>query len=166
MKKLIYSLLLFLFVGQMASAQDLNYWVSSLALVDKADYQQIDRQILDLASFQTELTSDSTASKPVAPFLKKLDSIDIINLTPCSDEVKVLFLKDFENLEDANGYQTLINENDGTDRVRIIAKKDGSIISQVFVFAIAEGDGEIFVFRMNGRMDESDIADIIKQTPI
>ena len=95
--------------------------------------------------------------------MEKLESIDIINLSSCSTEVKDLFLKDLDNIQDENGYETLINVVDDSDKVRIIAKREGAVIPQIYVFAIDSEDNEIVIIRMNGRMDESDIADIIKQ---
>lgn len=151
---------------QLISAQDLSNWVSALSYAENAEYQLVDRTMIEASLAMAENAMDSTGtmmSKKAAPFMSKLESIDLINLTSCPENVKNLFLKDLENLQDENGYETLVNVVDETDKVRIIAKREGAIIPQIYVFAIDGEDGEIIIVRMNGQMDESDIADIIKQ---
>ncbi|QIK55332.1 DUF4252 domain-containing protein [Dysgonomonas sp. HDW5A] len=164
MKKLIFSILLIFATSQLVSAQDLSNWVSGLALVENAEYQLVDRPMLE-ASLAAAKAADSTGmiSSQAPPFMEKLESIDVINLSSCSSEVKDLFLKDLDNIQDGNGYETLINVIDENDKVRIIARRDGTVIPQIFVFAIDGENNEIVIVRMNGKMDESDITDIIKQ---
>lgn len=164
MKKLIFSILLIFTTSQLVSAQDLSNWVSGLALVENAEYQLVDRPMLE-ASLAAAKAADSTGmiSSQAPPFMEKLESIDVINLSSCSSEVKDLFLKDLDNIQDGNGYETLINVIDENDKVRIIARRDGTVIPQIFVFAIDGENNEIVIVRMNGKMDESDITDIIKQ---
>ncbi len=164
MKKLIFSIFLIFTTSQISYAQDLSNWVSGLSMVKDAEYQLVDRQMLE-ASLAAAKAADSTGiiSTSTPPFMEKLESIDVINLSACSTEVKDLFLKDLDNIQDGNGYETLINVIDDGDKVRIIAKRDGVVIPQVFVFAIDGEDGEIVVVRMTGNLEESDIADIIKQ---
>ena len=164
MKKLIFSILLIFATSQLVSAQDLSNWVSGLALVENAEYQLVDRPMLE-ASLAAAKAADSTGmiSSQAPPFMEKLESIDVINLSACSSEVKDLFLKDLDNIQDGNGYETLINVIDENDKVRIIARRDGTVIPQIFVFAIDGENNEIVIVRMNGKMDESDITDIIKQ---
>lgn len=164
MKKFISCILLIFTISQLASAQDLSNWVSGLSMIENAEYQLVDRSMLE-ASLAAAKAADSTGimSSPTPPFMEKLESIDIINLSSCSTEVKDLFLKDLDNIQDEKGYETLINVVDDSDKVRIIAKREGAIITQIYVFAIDSEDNEIVIIRMNGRMDESDIADIIKQ---
>ena len=164
MKKFISCILLIFAISQIASAQDLSNWVSGLSMIENAEYQLVDRSMLE-ASLAAAKAADSTGimSSPPPPFMEKLESIDIINLSSCSTEVKDLFLKDLDNIQDENGYETLINVVDDSDKVRIIAKREGAVIPQIYVFAIDSEDNEIVIIRMNGKMDESDIADIIKQ---
>lgn len=164
MKKLIFSILLIFASSQFILAQDLSNWVSGLALVENAEYQLVDRPMLE-ASLAAAKAVDSTGmiSSQAPPFMEKLESIDVINLSACSSEVKDLFLKDLDNIQDGNGYETLINVIDESDKVRIIARRDGTVIPQIFVFAIDGENNEIVIVRMNGKMDESDITDIIKQ---
>lgn len=164
MKKLIFCILLIFATIQISSAQDLSNWVSGLSMVKDAEYQLVDRPMIE-ASLAAAKAADSTGmvSAQTPPFMEKLESIDVINLTACSTEIKDLFLKDLDNIKDGNGYETLINVIDEGDKVRIVAKKEGTVVPQVFVFAIDGQDGEIVIVRMTGNMDESDIADIMKQ---
>lgn len=164
MKKLIFSIFLIFTTSQIASAQDISNWVSGLSMVKDAEYQLVDRDMIE-ASLAAAKAADSTgmASVSTPPFMEKLKSIDVINLSACSPEIKNLFLKDLDNIKDENGYETLINVVDDGDKVRIIAKRDGAVVPQVFVFAIDGQDGEIVIVRMTGNMDNSDIEDILKQ---
>lgn len=164
MKKLIFTIFLVFATSQILTAQDLSNWVSSLALIQNAQYQQVDQAMLE-ASLAAARAVDSSSIIPsqTPPFMEKLESIDVINLSECSQETKTSFLKDLENIQDGGGYETILNVVDETDKVRIIARKEGTVIPQIFVFAIDHGDQEIVVIRMTGRMDESDINDIIKQ---
>ena len=154
MKKLFFSILLIFTTSQLVSAQDLSNWVSGLALVENAEYQLVDRPMLE-ASLSAAKAADSTGmiSSQAPPFMEKLESIDVINLSSCSSEVKDLFLKDLDNRQDGNGYETLINVIDENDKVRIIARRDGTVIPQIFVFAIDGENNEIVIVRMNGKMD-------------
>lgn len=166
MKKIIFSIFLIFATSQICSAQDLNNWVSGLSYAENAEYQLVDRSMIEASLAMAANAMDSTGTLAVQtppPFMEKLESIDLINLSSCPKEVKELFLKDLENIQDGNGYETLINVVDEGDKVRIIAKKEGAVIPNIYVFAIDGEDGEIVIVRMNGKMDESDIADIIKQ---
>ncbi|PXV68902.1 uncharacterized protein DUF4252 [Dysgonomonas alginatilytica] len=164
MKKLIFSIFLIFATSQIIYAQDLSNWVSGLSLNENAQYQLVDKAMLE-ATLAAAKASDSSGMIPTntPPFMEKLESIDVINLTECSAEIKKLFLKDLEEIKDENGYETLVNVVDGADKVRIIARKEGTVIPQIFVFAIDMENLEIVIVRMTGRMNESDIADVIKQ---
>lgn len=164
MKKFIFSIFLIFAISQICSAQDISNWVSGLSMVKDAEYQLVDRPMIE-ASLAATKAIDSTGmiSSQTPPFMQKLESIDVINLSACSTEIKDLFFKDLGNIKDENGYETLINVVDDGDNVRIIAKREATAVTQVFVFAIDNQDGEIMIVRMNGNMDESDIADILKQ---
>lgn len=163
MKKLIFSIFLIFITSQICSAQDLSNWVSGLSMVKDAEYQLVDRPMIETSLAAAKAANSGTSSTSTPPFMEKLESIDVINLSACSTEIKDLFLKDLDNIQDGNGYETLINVIDDDDKVRIIAKREGTLVSQVFVFAIDSQDGEIVIVRMTGNMDESDIADIVKQ---
>lgn len=164
MKKFIFSIFLIFITSQFCSAQDISNWVSGLSMVKDAEYQLVDRSMIEASLAATKaIDSTGTISSQTPPFMEKLESIDVINLSSCSTEIKDLFLKDLANIKDGNGYETLINVVDDGDNVRIIAKRDSTAVTQVFVFAIDNQDGEIVIVRMTGNMDESDIADILKQ---
>lgn len=166
MKKLIFSIFLIFSVSQICSAQDLSNWVSGLSYAENAEYQLVDRTMIEASLAMAQNAMDTTGTMVVQtppPFMSKLESIDLINLTSCPADIKSLFLKDLDNIQDGNGYETLVNVVDEGDKVRIIAKREGTTIPQIFVFAIDGEDGEIVIVRMNGKMEESDIADIIKQ---
>lgn len=169
MKKLILSLFLVFATSGVVSAQDLNNRVSDLSLNEDAQYQLIDKNMIEayvnlavIRAWQDYIATGIMIYE-MPPFMQKLDSIEFINLTECSTEIKGLFLKDLEEIKDENGYETVSNTTDGTTKIRIIARRDGDVIPQVFAFGVNNDNQAILIVRMTGKMNESDIADILKQ---
>lgn len=164
MKKIILFALLIVTSIQTGLAQDLNTLVSDFSESENALYQAIDKETLN-SSLEAAKASDSTGTiaSQIPPFMQKIDMIEVLDLTQCSQEVKEKFTERFNSIEDGDGFETLVSANDESDRARIMAKKDGTIISEILILAINNEKGEIAIVKMTGKLDDSDMDDIIKK---
>ncbi len=138
--------------------------VDEFAQAENAQVQRVDKATLD-ASLEAAKASDTTGAiaAQIPTFMRKLDLIEVLDLTMCPQEVKDKFIQTFDAIEDGNGYETLTMATDETDKVRIMAKRDESGISEILILALDTKDQEIAIVKMVGKLDESDIEDIIKQ---
>ena len=68
MKKFISCILLIFAISQIASAQDLSNWVSGLSMIENAEYQLVDRSMLE-ASLAAAKAADSTGIMSSPPLL-------------------------------------------------------------------------------------------------
>jgi len=136
--------------------------MSEFAQIEGAERQVVDRAMLDM-SMNAAMEADSTGElkSKMPPFMKKIDSIEVISVEEYKPEVKDLFLKEFSNFQDGNGYSTLLTVKDGEDNVRIISHKDGDKNTAVFILVLDEEDAVIV--KMSGELSESDLEDIIKE---
>lgn len=166
MKKIIFCIALAIASLQVSIAQNLSNLVADFANSENIHYQLIDRATIE-ASIKNanELDPTGTLASQIPPFMNKLDSIVIVDLTPCSQDVKNQFIERFNSIENGNndGYETFLSDSDATDRVRIMGKKNEDIISEIIVLAIDNKNNEIAIVKMAGKIDESDIDDIVKQ---
>jgi len=164
MKKVFYILFLTLFFSHISIAQNVNDFISEFSSCDNVQKRVIDKEMLD-ASLQAAKAMDPTGTiaAQIPPFMQKLDTIEIFDLTQCPADVKTDFISRFGTLQDNDEYLTLLLEDEGTDKVRVISKKDGSITTEVIILGIGNNDDGIAILKMTGKLDDSDIEEILKK---
>lgn len=166
MKKILFTFILTLILGGQSfiSAQDLNQLVIDYAISKDAQNQLIDRETLDM-SLQAAKAGDTTGAlaSQIPSFMERIDYIQIVDLTKCSPEIKSSFSKNIEEWEDGNGYETLTSVKDEKDKVKLIARRAESKISEIYLFAMDNELNEVVIIKMSGDLNESDIEDIMKQ---
>lgn len=162
MKRYIFSLVLVLFAVQFTYAQDLNKFMSEFSEIEGAEKQVVDREMLNM-SMNAAMEADSTGElkSKMPPFMQKIESIEVVSIEEYKPEVKDMFMKEFDNFNDGNGYTTLLTVKDGEDNVRIISYKEGDKNTAVFILVLDDEDAVIV--KMSGELNESDLEDIIKE---
>lgn len=118
--------------------------------------------MLEASTAQTLAQDPSGKLKSKMPvFMQKIDSIQVVTLEDDDSGIRDEFLKDLNSFKDDDVYSTLIKVSDAEDNVRIIAKKDGDIVSDVYIFVLDEED--IVLVKMSGKLEQSDLEDIVKE---
>ncbi|WP_165043138.1 DUF4252 domain-containing protein [Dysgonomonas sp. ZJ709] len=162
MKKTLICLIIVLAGSQITFAQDINSVIAYFEKTCNSDHQVVNKAMLN-SSFEAAAAADPTGQlkSNTPPFMHKIDSIEVFSLEGFSLETKNQLLDKMNSFEDGNGYESLIRVKEDGENVRIVANKNGDIISEILVFSI-EQDEIVFV-RMSVNMDESDLNDFISE---
>lgn len=89
------------------------------------------------------------------PLEGKLGSLNILNLSKCTDNDKKKFVESVKNLH-KNNYETLLRIKDKGKNIYILARKKGNSINE---FAILTNDDPMII-RLKGSFNESDFKNI------
>jgi hypothetical protein len=158
MKKFIVFFILILAGSHIATAQDLDRLMEEVAKNEKTQRQVVDKTMLAQAQAQ-----DTTGElKSVMPsFMQKIDSIQVVTLLEEDADTRNLVLDNLNSFKDDDVYSTQVRVKDGEDNVRIIAKRDGEAISDVYIFVMDEK--YVVLVKISGRLEQSDLEDIVKE---
>lgn len=155
------SLVLLLAFGQIALAQDINKLMAELAKIEGVEHQIVNRETID-ASLAPALAADSTGElKSKMGFMGKLKFIEVVAVENPEAEIRTRYEKELINFKDGNGYETLLQVKDGSDKVRIIAYRQDGKTTEVIIFVVDEED--VALVKMAGEFDESDLTNIIEE---
>lgn len=161
MKKYLFGLVLLFVMGQTVSAQDLNKFMADLAKMENVERQVINREMLNASLENAKAADKSGGMDKRTAFMTKIDSIEVVALEDYKPEIKAKVYENINSFKDGNGYETLITVKDEEDYVRIIAKRNGDIVSEVFIIAI--DDEDIAIVKMAGNLSQSDLEDIVNE---
>jgi hypothetical protein len=145
-----------------ATAQNPDSLMAEFAEKKNVQHQIIDKETLN-KSLENRMVQDSTGEMKsmLPPFMEKLDRVELViveNGTPDDTEQMQAGLN---ALKDGNEYATIVKVKDNNDNVRIIAKKAGELISDIYIFVCDEKD--IVLIKMSGEFDRSDLDEIVKE---
>ena len=88
------------------------------------------------------------------PGLKGTDSVQVLDLSSCSSNIKDDFAKKVKTLKD-EGYETLVRSNENGENVRVLVKIKNEEIRELVV--ISTGNDSSLV-KIKGKFKKSDIA--------
>ncbi|GAB6121232.1 DUF4252 domain-containing protein [Dysgonomonas termitidis] len=162
MKKFIVFFILILAGTHIATAQDLDRLMEEVAKNEKAQRQVVDKTMLGASMAQAQAQDPTGELKSKMPsFMQKIDSIQVVTLEEGAPDTRNTVLENLNSFKDDDIYSTLVRVKDGEDNVRIIAKKNGEAVSDVYIFVVDEDD--IVLVKMSGRLEQSDLEDIVKE---
>lgn len=160
MKKFIVFFILILAGSHIATAQDLDELMKEVAKNEKAQRQVVDKAMLGTSMAQAQDPTGELKSK-MPSFMQKIDSIQVVTLEEDAPDIRNMVLDNLNSFRDDDIYSTLVRVKDGEDNVRIIAKRNGETVSDVYILVMDEED--IVLVKMSGRLEQSDLEDIVKE---
>lgn len=89
---------------------------------------------------------------------KKISSISILDLDDCSEDTKLQFAKQIENLE-MKGYELLMNVKDESDNVLIMSKSKKEKIKEFIIISVSDPA----IIRLKGDFKLNDLADVTQK---
>ncbi len=162
MKKFIVFFILILAGSHIATAQDLDGLMKEVAKNEKAQRQVVDKAMLGASMAQAQAQDPTGELKSKMPsFMQKIDSIQVVTLEEDAPDTRNMVLENLNSFRDDDIYSTLVRVKDGEDNVRIIAKRNGETVSDVYILVMDEED--IVLVKMSGRLEQSDLEDIVKE---
>lgn len=162
MKKFIVFFILILAGTHIATAQELDGLMKEVAKNEKAQRQVVDKAMLGTSMAQAQAQDPTGNLKSKMPsFMQKIDSIQVVTLEEDAPDTRNMVLNTLNSFKDDDTYSTLVRVKDGEDNVRIIAKRNGETVSDVYIFVMDEED--IVLVKMSGKLEQSDLEDIVKE---
>ena len=86
--------------------------------------------------------------------VKDIDSLQVLDLSKCSSEIKDKFAEKVKTLN-AEGYETLVRSNENGENVRVLVKMNNGDISELVVVTTGK---EAALVKIKGKFNKSDIS--------
>lgn len=86
--------------------------------------------------------------------VKDIDSLQVLDLSKCSSEIKDKFAEMVKTLN-AEGYETLVRSNENGENVRVLVKMNNGDISELVVVTTGK---EAALVKIKGKFNKSDIS--------
>lgn len=162
MKIILFYIILAFAIVQTGYAQDLNKLITDLSKTENVHYERITSKKYDIA-----VTSDRMEKAKQVITKHKISSIEEILLdTDFSIEKKSLLHNLIENVNKSDEYEILTALNSPLETNYIIIQKEKKHINNIIAITLDNNEeGEISIFRISGKMKESDVANILNAEP-
>lgn len=144
-KKYFLCISLFL-VAQLSLGQDIEKLFKEFSDAPNVENVKLDKSMMALA-------------KPFAKGddlggVKDIDSLQVLDLSKCSSEIKDKFAEMVKTLN-AEGYETLVRSNENGENVRVLVKMNNGDISELVVVTTGK---EAALVKIKGKFNKSDIS--------
>lgn len=144
-KKYFLCISLFL-VAQLSLGQDIEKLFKEFSDAPNVENVKLDKSMMALA-------------KPFAKGddlggVKDIDSLQVLDLSKCSSEIKDKFAEKVKTLN-AEGYETLVRSNENGENVRVLVKMNNGDISELVVVTTGK---EAALVKIKGKFNKSDIS--------
>ncbi|MDE6225065.1 MAG: DUF4252 domain-containing protein [Muribaculaceae bacterium] len=116
-------------------------------------------QQVNVNSFLMWIAKKCAGNDANAEILKKIDSVRVLDLEGCSDEVKNKFTKKMSNVT-LDNMDDLVNVTEDGNKVRILAKMKDDVISKLLVMCY--GSGDCCLVEINGKFAMNDLDGVVK----
>lgn len=154
MKKISIFLAFIILSAYQASAQNAEQVIRNISSVENMEHIKIRRFLLSAVKMFGGLKN--------VPLVKSIHSMEVFILeNDIPIEQRSYVKEQINSLKDGSGYETLLQVKDSESFVRIMIKKDKKIIKEVILFCLDEEDTTIL--KMNGKIKESDLAELTKK---
>lgn len=166
MKKITLCILFCITFYGISFAQNLTSLINDFSQRENVKKEVVSKEMLDASIKQAiEVDPSGMLASQIPPFMQKLDSIVVIDLTPCDQTIKDEFRNTFQTFEnwDTDNYETILAEKDNSDEVRIMAKREEDSVSEVVILVISNDAKEVAIIKMIGQINDADVSDIIKE---
>lgn len=153
MKKYLLCLAFIFVLCQATYAQDMTQLVKDISATENVEKLKIRRFMMTLGKMFSGINN--------IPGVKEIHSMEIFSLEDCDQNIREKFMDRFQNVEDGNGYETLIRVKDEEESVRIMIKKEKNIIKEIVLLCVDDSDPTLLKF--SGKIKESDIEKLINK---
>jgi len=156
MKKYLFCLVLFVSLGFTGYSQNIDQLLKKAEMTESVDKIKISGFLMSLGKMAGGINN--------IPVAKGVKSMEIYSLSDCRHSIKKEFSDLFYNLNDGNGYETLVYAKDGNEGVRILINKKKDTIHNTILLCMDKNDPAIIKF--SGKIKEKDIAGLVNNTNI
>lgn len=153
MRKILF-LLSLLFMCNAADAQYFNGVVAKYSVEKKADVVQISEGMMKAARI--------FVGGKVRKLFKMVDSMEIMSLKDCADDVKERFIEEIRNCA-PQGYETAMHTGEKGNVSKVFAKRSSEEgVAYEMVVASVENKGDVVLMIMNGKFILEEVANIFR----
>lgn len=152
MKKIIISLALSFFVVVGSYSQNIDKLITELAQERGADNVKVDGFLLSLAK---PFISTKINDKETLAICNGVKSIQVIDISGSDETVRSNYVSKLNQIQDIDGYETLIRVKEKGEDVRIIMKCKKDKIKELYILSIDEND--ISAVKLTGNIKRKDI---------
>ncbi|NDV67340.1 DUF4252 domain-containing protein [Dysgonomonas sp. 25] len=150
MKKLITSFVLLFAVALSAFAIHPEKIISQLKEEKGVEKQSISKE---------DFPKNAEAEQSV--ILRELEAINVITLEEFSQDIALKYKALFNDLEEADGYETLMRINDEGETVHIMLKTTNDTVEGLYFFAI--DDADIVIVELKGNFSKDAIDEFLEE---
>lgn len=144
-KKYFLCISLFL-VAQLSLGQNIEKLFKEFSDAPNVENVKLDKSMMTLAK--------SFAKGDDLGGVKDIDSLQVLDLSKCSSEIKDKFAEKVKTLN-AEGYETLVRSNENGENVRVLVKMNNEDISELVVVTTGK---EAALVKIKGKFNKSDIS--------
>ncbi len=144
-KKCFLCISLFL-VAQLSLGQNIEKLFKEFSDAPNVENVKLDKSMMNLA--KSFVKGDDLGG------VKEIDSLQVLDLSKCSSEIKDKFAAKVKTLN-VEGYETLVRSNENGENVRVLVKMNNGDISELVV--VTTGN-EAALVKIKGKFNKSDIS--------
>lgn len=123
-----------------------------------AEFVHVPKFLLKIGTTFARVNADDTDERQALKLASKINSVKVLDLDDCSQNVKARFTEETENLED-KGYESLIRINDDGENVRIFLRRNKDSITELLI--LDSSDDDLSMVQLKGKIKESEIGRLI-----
>lgn len=153
MKKYLFCLVLVFGVAAASYGQSLTQVLNTASNARSVEKVKIGRFMMSAGKL-----FGGVSNMPVA---RGVHSLEVYDLSDCDHNVKNKVTNLISQLKDGDGYETLIQVNGKDDNVRIMAKKNKDVFSDIVILCADKSDPAII--RLSGKIKEKDIEELVNK---
>ncbi|MBP1593459.1 MAG: hypothetical protein H6Q12_477 [Bacteroidetes bacterium] len=144
-KKCFLCISLFL-VAQLSLGQNIEKLFKEFSDAPNVENVKLDKSMMNLAKSFSK--GDDLGG------VKDIDSLQVLDLSKCSSEIKDKFAEKVKTLN-TEGYETLVRSNENGENVRVLVKMNNEDISELVVVTTGK---EAALVKIKGKFNKSDIS--------
>ncbi|MBP1616585.1 MAG: hypothetical protein H6Q14_412 [Bacteroidetes bacterium] len=144
-------------IAAFANAQNLDKLFNAFQGNTNVEHQTITKEMMGMMAGK----ADSTSQKNISNFIQRIEKMDVFTLEDYQGKKPDAIIKEIENYKDGNGFETLICVNEDKDHVRIVAHKEGNVVSEVAI--IVRDEKDIVLVRFVGNLTLEDLQSIVNE---
>ena len=153
MKKIVVLVVMMTLMLQGAAAQTVESLINTFSTEKGVEKTHVGKAMMRLGAV---FLKNKEAN--LSHIAKGINSILVLDLDDCSKDVKQRFASAVDSLND-NAYTSVMETNDGDDRVRILGKPDGNDLRDVVIISIDNDDCALV--RLEGKVKGKDVKKLI-----
>lgn len=153
MKKYVLAMVMMLAACQFTAAQSVSSIINEFKYKENVEYVNIPPYVMWLGRLFMEGGEE-------AELAKKVNSVRVLDLDGSPDDVKRQFLSRVIRMSKKE-YETLVQVNDESDRMRLFAKGKGDTINELLI--LCAGEDECTLIQLNCKIKREDVSALVNE---